>query len=499
MQVFLEGKEEDGIDVARSDLVPLEYTGLPYGDYTLHIRVLDSSEQNALLDETFQILKKPRFLEQRFIQILMAVVLVLAAGVVVWRVMKSTVIRRSYHELKQAKDEAERANKTRTRFLANMSQELRTPVDTIMGMNEMVLREDPTGVPKPYYTSMMSSAYDIRSASESLLYLINDLLDMSGIESGKTRLAEAEYDMQRMLQVIVSITRMKCTEKGLRFDVDIYEALPVRLYGDAGKIRQILTNLLRNAVKYTDFGGLVFRVFIKERRDDVCQICFSVRDTGIGIREEDVKKLFSAYDRLEEEENSIIHETGLGLDISRRFSEMLDGRLECVSEYGKGSEFSLTLHQKIIDKTPIGPFVEADEDIAREPFVPKFIAPDADILVVDDSPSSLNTIRGLLKPTKVFVSAASSGEECLEMIRDAKYYVVLLDLVIPGMDAIETLEQIRKIDPYLPVYALTDNAAADTEYYISKGFNGCLVKPASSEALERTIMKHLPAAMMERI
>ncbi|MCR4909617.1 MAG: response regulator [Lachnospiraceae bacterium] len=498
VQVYIEGKEDEGLYVARSDLKPLEYTGLSYGNYTLCLRVLDGAGRTELLKEAYEIVKKPRPVEHPIIRLLIFAVIAAVSGFIVWRVMISTVIRRQYEEIKQAKDEAERANFAKSRFLANISHEIRTPINTIMGMNEMAMREDPAGVPKSYFMSVMNYAFDIRNAAESLLSLINDLLDMSRIESGKMHLIPQEYDTQEMLRSIVSMIRIRSTEKELTFDVVVDEILPVRLYGDQGKIKQIVLNLLTNAVKYTDFGGFALSVSMEERIDDECRIRFSVKDTGTGVKEEDMDKLFTAYERLDEQKNSGIQGTGLGLDISRRFAELMGGTLVCESEYGKGSEFILTLTQKIIDKKPIGVFKEHDEAAGDGPYVPQFIAPDADVLVVDDNPMNLNVIKGLLKGTRVFVSTASSGEECLEKIKDTGFNVVLLDHMMPGMDGVETVANIRKDYPDLPVYALTANTAVGEEFYKSKGFDGYLSKPIDSKVLEKTIMKHLPEEMMEK-
>ena len=498
VRIYMEGDEEDEFMAPRSMLQDIEYTGMKSGNHTLHIQVLDHTKKNVVLEETVGIAKKSRFYDLWIVKVLSAVLIAFAAGLLVWRFMKNTVIRRQYDEIKQARDDAERANSAKTRFLANISHEIRTPINTIMGMDEMILRENPKDVPRGYFMSMINYALDIRNASETLLGLINDLLDISKIESGKMHLVEQEYDIQEQLRSIVSMIRVKSTEKELMFDVVVDELIPKRLYGDDGKIKQIVLNLLTNAVKYTQKGGVILSVSMDERHDDEATIRFSVKDTGIGVKQEDMDKLFTAYERLDEQKNSGIQGTGLGLDISRRFTELMGGTLTCESVYGEGSEFILCLPQRIIDPTPTGVFMEHDGSEAKGPYVPKFIAPDADVLVVDDNPMNLNVIKGLLKATKMFVTTATSGAECLEKMKSTKFNVVLLDHMMPEMDGIETVGHIRETDPDIPVYALTANATAGEDFYKSKGFTGYLSKPIDSAALEKAIMKHLPEEIMHK-
>ena len=498
IRTYMEGASDDGITLHRSELSSLEYTGLEYGNYDLHIQTISIGTGEVLQDEEFRIVKQPKFLELMIVRIMIFVLVVGLAGFIVWRFMNGTIIRRQYQEIQQARDEAERANSAKSRFLANMSHEIRTPINTIMGMNEMILREDRTDVPKPYYMSVISYALDVRGATESLLGLINDLLDMSKIESGKMHLVETEYDPAELFRSIIKMIRVRSDSKDLTFGVELDPNIPSKLYGDAGKIKQVILNLLTNAVKYTDIGGFTLSVSVSEVENDSCSFRVSVKDTGIGVKEEDLDKLFTAYERLDEEKNSAIQGTGLGLDISRRFAELMDGRLWCESVYGEGSDFIFTYVQRVIDPEGIGEFDEfADDADKKGPYIPKFVAPDADILVVDDNPMNLNVIRGLLKATRVYVTTASSGEECLEKIQFTDFHVVLLDHMMPGMDGLETIAHIRETHPDLPVYALTANATAGgDEFYKSKGFNGYLAKPIDSAALEEAIMRHIPEDMM---
>ncbi|MBO4373631.1 MAG: response regulator [Lachnospiraceae bacterium] len=498
VKVFLQGSKDEGITVERNKLTTLEYTDLDYGNYTLHIQILDNSTKEVLQEETYRVEKKPSIFELLIVKIMFVALIALLVGFIVWRALRGTVIRRQYEEIRQAKEDAEQANSAKTRFLANMSHEIRTPINTIMGMDEMILREDSTDVPQGYFMSVVNYALDIRGAAESLLGLINDLLDMSKIESGKMHLVEQEYETAKLLQSVVSMIRVRANEKELTFDVHVDEMIPSKMYGDFGKIKQIILNLLTNAVKYTEMGGFTLNVSMEGKEDDICALRFSVKDTGIGIRPEDMDKLFAAYERLDEEKNSGIQGTGLGLDISRRFAALMGGKLWCESVYGDGSEFILTISQKIMDPAPMGVFREHEDDVKKGPYVPKFIAPDADVLVVDDTPMNLNVIKGLLRATKVFVTTASSGEECLEKLKYGTYDVVLLDHMMPGMDGIETVARIRETMPDLPVYALTANSMAGEEFYKSKGFNGYLSKPIDSTTLELTIMKHLPEEIMQK-
>ncbi|MCR5108494.1 MAG: response regulator [Lachnospiraceae bacterium] len=491
VHIFLEGDDNTGVITRQSKLTPIEFTGLKYGNYNLHIQILDDTKENILQDTSFSVVKQPKIYELIVVQVILIALLAGLAGFIVWRTMTGTIVRRQYIEIQQAKEEAERANSAKSRFLANMSHEIRTPINTIMGMNEMILREDSKDVPKTYFMSIINYAMDIQNASKTLLELVNGILDLSKIESGKMHLVERSYSTEELLRSIIPMVRGTSDQKELFFDTEIDPELPRILYGDMEKIKQIVINLLTNAVKYTEIGGFTLIFKVLEKKDDNVKLRISVKDTGIGVKEEEVDNLFSAYERLDEQRNSGIQGTGLGLNISKQFAELLGGRLWCESVYGKGSEFILEISQRIESEELLGTFNENTEK-ARGPYVPQFIAPDAEVLVVDDTPMNLTVIKGLLSATKMFITTAESGEECLEKIRFGDFNVVLLDHMMPGMDGIETIHRIREKYPDLPVYALTANASEGEEFYISNGFNGFLTKPVDGIVLEKAIRKYLP-------
>lgn len=500
VRVYLDGAKDDGITVKRNALTPLEYTELPYGNYKLHIQIFNKNRDGIQVENVYNISKKPRITELLVTRIIVILILIIGGGFIVWRFMNSTIITKQYRQIQSAKEDAERANKTKTRFLSNMSQEIITPINTIMCMDEMILREIPRDVPKGYFLSMMNYGMNIKLASDSLLNLINDLLEMTKIESGKLELSESEYRVEDFLRSIIVPIRKKSAEKELQFNVSIDKMIPSRLCGDIRKIKQVLLNLLSNAVKYTDVGGFDLSISMESRTDEDCSLRIRVKDTGMGMKPEIVETVFDAYGSYEKKIENFHLKTGLGLDISRRFAELMGGSLTCKSEEGKGSEFTFTLPQKIVDKTPIGVFTEQEDIISRGPYMPQFIAPDADIIVASENLVNVNILDNLLKATKAYVTRANSRQEFIDKINESPFNVAFVDQMLFEDDenAIDYfISSIREKNKSLPVYVYMENASSSEDYYKSKGFSGTISLPFDPGLLERTIMRHLPLEMME--
>lgn len=410
------------------------------------------------------------------------------------------VIDKQYEQIKAAHDEADRANVAKSRFLANMSHEIRTPINTIMGMNEMILRENTKNVPVEYSKAITEYANNVKEASELLLGLVNDVLDLSKIESGKVRLEEEDYDTEELFQQIISMIKVKSNEKDLTFETDIDRDLPRMLHGDEKKLKQVVLNLLTNAVKYTEKGGFSLEVKVVDKNTENCSIHIAVHDSGIGIKPEKIEQIFSVFKRAEEEDNSTIKGTGLGLDISHRFIELMGGELKCKSKYGEGTTFYFTIAQRVVSSEIIGDFKEKPMHIISKVYVPTYIAPNARILVVDDNELNLQVVDGLLKATRMRLVKALSGMECLEQLDKQPFNLVLLDHMMPKMDGVETLHRLRKNHPNLPVVALTANAMeGGAEFYLNEGFDAYLAKPVDGYDLEETIRRFIPKELITEV
>lgn len=396
-------------------------------------------------------------------------------------------------KLKELKEMADAANRAKSDFLANMSHEIRTPINTVLGMDEIILRETTEISVKGY-------AENIREAATTLLSLVNDLLDFSKIECGKMEILPAEYEVANLLTEVINMVEIKAANKNLEFIPVISENIPYLLFGDEIRIKQVIINLLTNAVKYTNEGSVVLKVDWKEAGDSHIMLIISVTDTGIGIKEEDINRLFVSFERIEEERNRNIEGNGLGLSIIKQLLELMDSSLNVRSEYGVGSTFSFTLKQGIKDRKPIGKFREkySYSKEKDKKYRTMFVAPDVRILVVDDNAMNLSVAEGLLKNTEIKVDKAADGEKALELCRDIKYDVILMDHMMPRMDGIETMKRLKQMSDSpnadTPVIVLTANAISGVrEMYLKEGFVDYMSKPIQGKRLEEKILKYLPS------
>ena len=401
-----------------------------------------------------------------------------------------TQSKRQLEQMQLLKANAEKANRAKSEFLARVSHEIRTPINAVIGMNEMVLRESSEEDVKKY-------SMDIKTSAHALLGIINDILDFSKIESGKMEIVPTEYELNSMFNDLYNMFSLRARDKGLRFEVNVDPTLPSKLYGDDIRIRQILVNLLTNGIKYTRKGTVTFEVTGEKDGADVI-LHFVVRDTGVGIRQEDIPKLFSAFERIDEEKNRDIEGTGLGMNISLQLLKLMNTDLHVESVYGEGSRFSFALRQGVVDAEPVGDFQERAKQAAREhSYHAYFTSPEGEILLVDDNRVNRRVFCGLLKQTKVRITDVGSGRECLDHIRQKHYDLIFLDHMMPEMDGMETMQHMKEMEDNLckntPVIMLTANAIMGArEQYLAAGFDDFLAKPIDQTKLERLMMHWMP-------
>ena len=423
-------------------------------------------------------------------------------------------------QLLEAKAAADRSNAAKGDFLANMSHEIRTPINAVLGMNEMILREsmqareqsagDASDARQKAFENIGIYAGDVKSAGTNLLAIINDILDYSKIEANRMEIVEGEYKFSSVLNDVSNLVFFKAKEKGLDFLVDVDETIPDSLYGDEVRIRQIITNILGNAVKYTEKGSV--RLTVRQEQaspaesDQTISLIVIVRDTGIGIREEDVSRLFTKFERVDLEHNSTVEGTGLGLAISQALVAMMGGHIGVESEYGKGSTFTVSLPQKVVSPEPLGNYRERFEKNVLETtnYRESFHAPEAHILIVDDTQMNLAVVVRLLKSTEIRIDTAPGGEEAVAMAKDTPYDLILMDQRMPNMDGTEAMHRIKTqldgANNKTPIICLTADAIIGAkERYIAEGFTDYLAKPVDGYSLESMLMKHLPAEKIQRV
>ena len=390
---------------------------------------------------------------------------------------------------------ADSANKAKSTFLAQMSHDIRTPMNAVLGMNEMIFRktDDP---------EILEYASGVRDSGTILLSIINEILDFSKIEDGKMEILSVEYDTARLIVGLINSVSERAASKGLLFQTDIDETIPCRLRGDDVRFTQVVMNLLTNAVKYTEEGTVTLTFRMEGRKEGEAALLVSVEDTGIGIRSEDMDKLMTSFSRIEEERNRHVEGTGLGMAIVDRLLKMMGSSIQVESEYGKGSKFSFIIRQGIVDDTPMGDYRDSlKRGNAAGPDDMEFYAPEAKVLVVDDNEMNLKVAWNLLKLCGISPVMVSSGEAVIKDMRKNQYDIVFLDHMMPGMDGIETLRRLKEenlVPEHTAVIALTANAVVGArETYLAEGFADYLSKPIEVKELVKKLKQYLPEKAYE--
>ena len=410
-----------------------------------------------------------------------------------------TKIIEQNHLMKRLVLQTEDANRAKTNFVSNMSHEIRTPMNSIVGITEILLRSRHSPKEQEYLLN-------IQSSGRVLLTIINDVLDCSKMEAGKMQLFDEPYDTCSLFHDLRISMENRIGHSGLELIYDIDQDIPCKLKGDMGRIRQVIINLVNNAIKYTEKGSVRFSVHVRQKNTDKVMLYYEVADTGIGIRKEDQKILFDAFQRVEMDRNRYVEGTGLGSTISQNLLNMMGGVIEVESEYGKGSRFFFTIEQTIIDPTPVSAvnYNGQKDNVTEKEAECLFIAPEAHILLVDDNELNLVVAKELLKPLRMQIDTAENGLQAVKMVRGSQYDLVLMDHMMPVMDGIEAAKAIRALpeDKYqkLPIIALTANAMVDArKEFLNAGMNGFVAKPIDFARICNQLKLWLPKDLVRDV
>ena len=408
----------------------------------------------------------------------------------------TAVIRRNMEQMEQLMHEAEASNEAKSAFLANMSHEIRTPMNAICGMADMLLDEQLSEQGKEY-------ASTIKSSGEGLLSIINDILDFSKIESGKMDILPEEYYFSSLIHDVMSMMEVRVREKPVTLAADIQADIPRKLYGDVGRVKQVIINIMGNATKFTHEGTITLKAAWQWEDGDTGRLVFDVADTGIGIKPENLSRLFDAFEQVDTKRNRGIEGTGLGLSISRLLVERMGGEIQVQSEYGKGSCFTFSIRQKVIDRAPCEYYKNKQKAVVKQ-FRVAFAAPEAKVLVVDDNKVNLRVASGLLKKFGIKPDLVDNGRDCVELLRrGTRYDLIFMDHMMPEMDGIKATALIRAIGTeytaHLPIVALSANAVQGMEEeFLTGGMNDFLPKPIDLEKMADILLKWIPADKIEK-
>lgn len=512
IRYYLAGVDEEKKTVLLSQFDGAVYANIPAGEYIFHLEVLDIN-LNILSTSTYTVIKEPEVFETARFSFYFCGTLILIVALVVISLVRIgayvfTQKQRNEYEkilskLEKEKSEAlvealhqeELANRSKSEFLATMSHEIRTPINAILGFDTVIMRETDQNSIRKY-------AEDVYSAGNTLLTLINDILDFSKIESGKLELVPDDYDLRDALSDLVNMISPKAESKKLSFEVIVNPDTPANLYGDVVRIKQIILNILNNAVKYTTVGKVLMKVDYEPADKDSIALKVTVSDTGIGIKEEDIKKIFAPYQRVDEQKNKNIEGTGLGLNITQKLLMKMGSRLEVESTYGEGSSFAFTILQPVKGEEKVGECLEkATPENLGLMEKESFHAPSASVLVVDDVEMNLLVVENLLKRNEMNIVTCESGFDAIKLCKDTAFDIILMDAMMPDLNGYESLVAIREQCPLnltTPVIVLTAHAIKGArEEYLNQGFDDYLSKPVDPKTMEEMLKKYLPKEKLE--
>ncbi len=467
------------------NLESIQITNLEEGEYTVCIQIL-SDDGTVLSERNYTLIKKPHAWETSLYKFYLRGVTIWIIIATLWMIITTGTTINSDKKMEKMRYQA------KSEFLANMSHEFRTPVNTILGMNEMIMQDAESD-------TVLEYSDNIKTAGARLMTMINDVLDYSTIESGKLELTSEKYDLENLLRDEVAVLKYTAGKKNLETVVVIDDNLPIEVEGDYHRVKQIMDNLVSNAVKYTDEGQITFSVSGESIDDDSFILGITVADTGSGVADENFEKIFDSFDRLGNRNKVMVEGTGLGLSITKNLVEMMNGTIDVKSVLGSGSVFSVKIPQKISGDKSIGIFNFTPEKKLKKAFYVENVK----VLAVDDNRMNLAVLSGLLKKYGIVPDTARGGEECFELCKANKYDLILMDHMMPSPDGIETMHKIRNENPLnkeTSIVVLTANAVSGAKQkYLDEGFDDYLSKPVETNFLEQVLLKHLPEELITEI